>query len=341
MAALSYSREEILTEHDYAAPHEAAGYRLHGGLDAAGHYIPPRTKNRWPAVRAWEAKLAERGFPLLDADTDLLHVGPYPTFEQQRLLLQNGLGQTFWNSLTIVGEIEGRGRLLIDLPVPDFQKIFVEDVSETAIGHLRHGLIEAHGMDEGGLPGSGLGGHDEMWFAVRDLIFDAGAYPLPEVPENIARPDEGRLLPDLEPGYEQMILLLMNVLMIEVRAEMTFQFTQDVLSDPGLWQDRRDQANLGVEMVERIRTDEAVHLAYLRLVLSEMRSFTFRTADGGTRPGHEIIDPAWKELVHWHGVENPHLRQLQMRDILRERIVTHPQGGEDLFERFDDMKRPR
>jgi len=339
MPALVYSREQLLAEHDYASPHEVAGYRLHGGLDAQGTYVSPRTRYRWPAVRAWEAQLAERGFPLLDATTDLLTVGPYPTFEQQRLLLHNGLGQTFWNSLTIVGEIEGRGRALIDLPAPSFQKIIVEDVSRTAIGHLEGGLLEAHGMDEGGAPGSSLGGHDEMWFAVRDLVFDANAYSFPEIPETIARPESGRLIPEIKQGYEQMLLLLMNVLMIEVRAEMTFRFTQDVLSDPSLWRDRREAADLGVEMVERIRTDEEIHLAYLRLVLSEMRSFTFRTVDGGTKPGREIIDPAWTTLVHWHGVESPRLRQGQMRDIMRERITEHRRGTE-LFERFDEMSRP-
>jgi len=337
MPELTYSREQIVAEHGYAAPHEVAGYRLHGGLDMDGAYISPRTLHRWPAVRAWETRLAERGFPLLDADTTLLSFGAYPSFEQQRLLLQNDLGQTFWNSLTIAGEIEGRGRVLIDLPTPDFQRIIVEDVSATAIGHLKRGLLEAHGMDEGGAPGSGLGGHDAMWFAVRDLVFGKDAYPFPEIPESIGRPEDGRLIPEIERGYEQMLLLLMNVLMIEVRAEMTFQFTQDVLSDPGLWSDRRENADRAVEMVERIRTDEAVHLAYLRLVLSEMRSFTFRTTDGGTRPGREIIDPAWSTLVHWHGVESPALRQKQMREIMRERILAHP-GGAALVERFDALE---
>ena len=57
-------------------------------------------------------------------------MGPYPSYEQQKVLLQHGLGLTLWNSLTITGVIAARGRLLIDLAAPD-QSILVEDVSET------------------------------------------------------------------------------------------------------------------------------------------------------------------------------------------------------------------
>ena len=172
-------RDELLAEHAYARPHEVAGYHLHGGLDARGSYVPPRTLHRWPAVRAWQEALARRGFPLLEATTRLLESGPYPTLAQQKLLLRHGLGQTLWNALTITGVIEARGRLLIDLPAPDLQQVLVEDVSSTAIGHLQKGLLTAHGMDEGGDPRSRLGAHDAMWFAIRDLLFGRDAYRCP------------------------------------------------------------------------------------------------------------------------------------------------------------------
>ena len=69
--------------------------------------------------------------------------------------------------------------------------MIVEDISEMAIGHLNEGLLVAHGLDEGGLPDQGIGGHDEMWFVARDLAFGAGAYPDVEPPESIARPTTG------------------------------------------------------------------------------------------------------------------------------------------------------
>lgn len=334
-AALEFTQAELLAEHAYARQLEVAGTRLHGGFAADGTYLPPRTLHRWPAIRAWQAALAERGYPLIDATTRLLAAGAYPDVRQQKLLLRSGLGQTLWNSLTIIGVIEGRGRLLIELPAPDLQAVLVEDVSHTAIGHLRKGLLTAHGMDEGGDPRTQLGAHDAMWFAIRDLLFGANAYPLPEIPESIARPDGGRLAPDLPLGHEQLLSLLMNVLMIEIRAELGFDSTQRLLADPELFTDRRAEARLAHEMVERIRSDEAVHVAYLQLVLSELRSFTFVAGDGRHVPGSAVVDPMWATLVHWHAVENPRLARAQMRDVLHARMRAHPDGARliDEFER--------
>jgi hypothetical protein len=339
MQRLAYSRDELLAEHAYARPLEVAGYRLHGGFDASGRYLPPRTMHRWPAVRAWRARLAERGLPLLDADTTLLRTGPYPSYAQQKLLLRHGLGQTLWNSLTITGVIEARGRLLIDLPAPDFQRVIVDDLAETATGHLHTGLLAAHGMDEGGDPRTGLGAHDAMWFAVRDLVFGVDAYPLPQVPDSIARPEGARLCPRLPLGYEQMLSLLMNVLMIEVRAEVAFDFNIRVLRDPELFVDARPRADLAAELVERIRTDEAIHVAYLQTALSEMRGFTWKAVDGGTIAGEGMIDPMWATLVRWHAVENPRLQREVMRDALHQRILAHP-DGERLVCEFDALEEP-
>lgn len=340
---LNYTREELLAEHAYARPLEVAGYRLHGGFDDAGRYVPPRTLHRWPAVRAWQEALVARGFPLIEATTRLLERGPYPSYAQQKLLLRHGLGQTLWNSLTITGVIEARGRLLVDLPTPDFQRVLVEDVSDTAAGHLRKGLLVAHGMDEGGDPRTRLGAHDEMWFAIRDLVFGKDAYPLPEVPANIARPDAERLAPAIPLPYEQMLSLLMNVLMIEVRAENAFDFVSRVLADPELFPGRRAEAAVGLDMVARIRDDEAIHVAYLQLVLSELRSFTFVTNDGGRVAGDAVIDPMWATLVHWHAVENPRLTREAQREVLRQRVLAHPEGTRlwREFEALDDAAASR
>ncbi|HZR83510.1 MAG TPA: hypothetical protein VFD92_20620 [Candidatus Binatia bacterium] len=339
MDRLAYTRDDLLAEHAYARPLEVDGVRLHGGFDATGTYRSPRTLHRWPAVRAWREQLARRGWPLLDADARLLKAGPYPSYEQQKLLLQRGLGQTFWNSLTITGVIEARGRLLVDLPAPDFARVIADDVSETATGHLNKGLLVAHGMDEGGDPATRLGAHDAMWFAVRDLVFGRDAYPIPEVPASIARPDAERLAPRIPLGHEQMLTLLMNVLMIEVRAEVGFDFTLRVLRDPGLFADRRDRAERAAEMVERIRIDEAIHVAYLQTVLSEMRSFTWRAVDGGDLPGSDVIDPMWSALVAWHAVENPRLQRPILRDAIHRRLLAQPAGA-DLVRAFDALETP-
>ena len=111
-AKLRYSRDELMASHAYARPHEEAGWRLHGGFDAEGRYVSPRTLVRWPAVEAWRGALAARGWPLIDASNTLLERDGFPNFEQQKLLLQSGFGQLEWNSLTITGIIEARGQAL-------------------------------------------------------------------------------------------------------------------------------------------------------------------------------------------------------------------------------------
>jgi hypothetical protein len=105
-AALVFDEAQLMSEHPYARPLEAVGHRLHGGFDATGAYQSPRTLGRWPAVRGWQQALAARGWPLIDASGALLTLGNYPSFEQQRLLLQWGCGQTLWNSLTVTGVVE-------------------------------------------------------------------------------------------------------------------------------------------------------------------------------------------------------------------------------------------
>jgi hypothetical protein len=330
MSALVYSEAELLAEHPYARPQIEAGYRLHGGFDAAGTYLSPRTLRRWPAVEAWQAALEARGFPLIDASTKLLSRGNYPSFEQQKLLLNLGLGQTLWNSLTITGIIEARGRRLIEFPAPDFQAIVAEDVSGTATGHLGRGLMKAHGLDEGGSPEKGEGGHDTMWFAVRDLLFGKDAYPLPAVPESLARPELGRLMRQIPPAHEQTILLLMNVLMIEIRAEAFFAFCTRLMRAPELFADRRAKAEQAAVLVERIRQDEAIHVAYLQTAVSELRSFTFRAERGTSVPGKAFIDPVWNGMVQWHSVTTLDHSRAQTREAIAAQLLAGADGARRL-----------
>jgi hypothetical protein len=293
MAKLSYTRDELMADHGYAKLHIEAGYRLHGGFGADGAYISPRTLHRWPAVYAWQAQLKRRDAPLIDATVELLRRGPYPTIEQQRFLLASGFGETLWNSLTITGVIEARGGMLAQAVAPDFQDIVVEDISETCLGHLNKGMLAAQGYDEGGNKEKGEGGHDAMWFAVRD---------------------------------EDWILLLMNVLMIEIKAENFFSFCQAVMRDPANFQDRRAAAAHAAELVERVRTDEAIHVAYLTTALSELRSLTIRTAEGGTVPGKVVIDQVWNAMVEWHTVTNSDFARNQSRDNILGRLRSRPNG---------------
>ena len=43
MNTLRYSEDYLMRDHPYAEPQVVAGHRLHGGFDAAGRYLSPRT----------------------------------------------------------------------------------------------------------------------------------------------------------------------------------------------------------------------------------------------------------------------------------------------------------
>lgn len=337
MARVNYSAEEILADHAYAQPHIEAGYRLHGGFDAEGRYVSPRTLHRWPAIHAWEEALKARGGDIVDSSQSLMARGNFPTAAQQNFLLALGLGETLWNSLTVTGVIEARGRRLAEATAPDFQSIIVENIGDTATGHLNKGLLKAHGFDEGGDSARGEGGHDAMWFAVRDLLFGKNAYPDPEIPESLSRPELGRLMLQIPKEHEDWILLLMNVLMIEVRAENFFKFCTTVMRDPENFRNRRSAALHAADIVDRIRQDEAPHVGYLTDVISELRRFTFRTVDGGSVSGMRMIDPLWRGMVHWHAVTNFEHDREQNRADLVKRLETQP-GGRELVRRFDALE---
>ena len=127
---LVYPEQDLLRDHDYAEPHVVDGRRLHGGFLADGRYQPPRAMVRGPAIQAWSAALRARGGELFQADASLLTGTRMPTVDQHRVLLRAGLGETFWNMLTIIGKIEAKGRLLAEIPFPDLQPAIVEDISE-------------------------------------------------------------------------------------------------------------------------------------------------------------------------------------------------------------------
>lgn len=337
MIRLAYSERALYEDHDHAAPHERGGVRMHGGFDAAGRYLPPRSKGRREAMAAWTAALRQRGGELFAADASLLTGPRMPNVAQQKLLLANGIGRPFWNGLTITGKIEGRGRLLAEMSFPDLQNVIVEDISQMALGHLNKGLLVMHGIDEGGEPDRGIGGHDVMWFVARDLACGPEAYPDVEPPESIARPEAGqRLMPELPPEYEAMLSFLMNLLLIEFRAEIGFASTQEILRDPALFTDRREGAEEAAEIVGRIREDELIHVESLRLYLGELRELHLKTVDGGRIPGAQLIDRFWSGLVRWATVEQPAIAAGNQYESLKPIILAHEDGRRVLAE-FDAL----
>lgn len=322
---LVYSEAELMADHPDLAPHVILDQRVHGGVTADGVYQPPRALVRERALDAWAQALSDRGGAVFEATSALLAGTRAVSVEQQRVLLRNGLGRWFWNQLTITGKIEARGRLLADITFPDLAPVIVEDISEMAIGHLGRGLLLAHGLDEGGQPDLGVGGHDVMWFLARDLAFGANAYPDVDPPANIGRPDAGtRFMPELPAEVEGLISLLANHLIIEFRAELGFAEAQEILRSPDLFVGNRENAELAAEIIERIRTDELIHVRSLCVYLGELQSVTFRTSDGGTVSGRELFGRFWDGMVHWATVEQPRLTAEQVRLDVDAYIATHP-----------------
>ncbi len=181
-----------------------------------------------------------------------------------------------------------------------------------------------------------------MWFAVRDLLFGRDAYPLPIVPESLARPELGRLMPQIPPPHEQTILMLMNVLMIEIRAEAFFSFCTRVMGAAELFRDRRAAAEQAAVLVERIRQDESIHVAYLQTAVSELRSFTFRSETAAHVAGKSFIDPIWNGMVHWHSVTTVDHARAQTREAIAAQLLPARRGRDGLprLMRSNDGRRP-
>ena len=111
--------------------------------------------------------------------------------------------------------------------------------------------------------------------------------------------------------------------------------TQAILRTPDLFVDNRDDAEAAAEMVERIRTDELIHVRSLNLYLGELRNITLRTVDGGTVPGSELLDRFWAGLVRWATVEQPPLIAERQRVKLGALIARHADAArvQDEFDR--------
>jgi hypothetical protein len=333
---LVYSKEEILSDPPFARLNTFGTKRLHGGFDAAGTYLSPRTLCRWPAIHAWQANLTAHGGELIDASTRLLHAPHFPNLAQMKLLLKAGVTLPLWNSLTTTGIIEGRGRMLAGITAPDFQALVEEDISETATAHLNKGLFVAHGLDEGGDGVSDVGAHDAMWYVVRDLALGENLHPIPTIPERGGRPGgDGREMPQIPPQHEMLIKQLMNILMIEIRAERGFEFNKALMSDPDAFPARRAEAAQGATIVGQIQQDEAPHVAYLQLFISELRTFHFKTPTGPVE-GRTFIDPVWAKIVAWNSDHVPRTQREASREMIESLLKPRPDGAALLGE-FDAL----
>jgi hypothetical protein len=308
-AQLEYTPTELLADHDYVEPLVVDGVRCHGGFTEDGSYASPRTKNRWPAIRAWEEKRqADFGTPILDVPLETWPEN-FPNVEQSKYLIRAGAPGSTISALTRIGTVEGFGGLLRLIAVPDWPRCFEEDVTGTAVEHIDRGLFEAHARDEAGH--GDQAGHDRMWFVARDLAFEhpvtadqtaqmmarmgisagTGGRPAPPGPRSAAP----RVLPDdIDPDLETIVTRMVGLLLIEISAFHGFRWAEAVLAD----RDLVAGEGAAAELVARIRSDETPHVAWLRTALSEMRDRTWIGTSGRRYAGADMIGRLWDRALH-------------------------------------------
>lgn len=347
-AQVEYTYDELLESHPIAEPLFAGGVRCHGGFDESGSYVSPRTKNRWPAIRAWqEQREAQFGTPLLDI---ALSTWPeaYPNVEQSKFLLREGVRDPIAARLTQIGTVEGFGSMIRYSTIPELQQCFDEDVSGTAMAHLGRGLYEAHARDEAGHGDEG--GHKQMWYAARDVAFEG--YASEDMTSVMlarmfgdASPGNGggapdaeairkamlayRLHDDVDFSLEMLIERMARLLLIEISAYHVFAWAEELLSDTELVAGDGEAARL----VSYIRADEAPHVEYLKTTLSEMRDRTFIGESGRKHPGTDIVGAIWDRAREESlGVRREQNLNVSLREV-EHALEAHPRG-DDVLEQF-------
>lgn len=348
--SLTYSRDQLLADPPFAQRLHHDGRLLHGGLDGAGRYLPPRSAHRLAAIEAWRAQLAAAGHATDVLGPEVIPDEFFPSEEQAKTLLRNGARGAMARILTLIGLVEGFGNDGIKLMPPiDLSNHIVEPIDGTCLAHLHQGLLEAHGNDE-----SGRGdecGHDQMWFAIRDAALDRPeilpdyytGLPIAPPPGYVgpaqAAPEAisiGSMMEPLVEGvdvlFELTIRGMATILVIELMAFRTFAWAARVLSDSTC----SVEPDFAVSTIDHIRVDEEIHVGYLQTALAELAVRTVKKIDGSHLPGVELVNAACRSAVDNQTGDRfdriAAYRYSQIRAELLER-----DRGEELIAQFDAL----
>jgi hypothetical protein len=142
-------------------------------------------------------------------------------------------------------------------------------------------------------------------------------------------------MPQVPAPYEALIKQLMNILLIEIRAERGFAFNIALMRDPEAFADRRAAADQAAAIVDQIRQDEASHVAYLQLFVSEIRTMHFKTPKGAVE-GKTFIDPVWAKIVAWNADNVPRAGARATRELV-ERCLKPRADGPAVLAKFDAL----
>jgi hypothetical protein len=290
--------------------------------------------HRAPAIASWQARLARENAPLIEIPSALMPP-QYPNVAQATLLLKRGVRDPIVRALTIISIVEGFGAIIRDVKVPDLDALIVEPVEGTALAHLREGLFEAHARDESGWKDEG--GHKQMWEAARDLALEKPKVPgdvlMRMMGRNANRRRPERPFPQLDETLERMLSMMAQVLVVEVFAEGTFDWGVELLSNPEVSAAPEAAGN----MVRHVRDDEKPHVEYLRTALSELRTRTVRTVDGGTLAGSEIVNRLLHRILRQITRNRPREQREDVREGMIEamNVAANPKA---LLEEFDSLE---
>jgi hypothetical protein len=348
---LKWTEAELLATDEIAEPVFAGGVRCHGGYRDDGTYVPPRTKNRIPAINAWQDAHREAfGTEIVDAPLDLWPEA-FPNVAQTKYLLREGVTQPTVTNLTRIGTVEGFGGMIRYVNVGDMQRFFDESIEGTALAHLHSGLFEAHARDEAGHEDEA--GHDKMWFAARDIAFEnpptedetltmlarmgitppGGQAPTPEQMREAAL--KLRKFDDLDLQLEMMLRRMISLMFIEVSAFHTFAWAEEVLSDTELVAGDGEAARI----VSCIRIDETPHVDYLRTAITEMRDRTFIGESGKKIAGEIVVKTIWDAALDLSLGENREVFRQNTMAELAHALEGNPRQAE-IIEGFEALGTP-
>jgi hypothetical protein len=338
-----WSEAEILATETTAEPLIVEGVRCHGGFDADGTYVSPRTKYRVPATLAWQQTHRENfATDIIDAPLASWPTA-YPNVAQSKYLLSEGTPGPVVTTLTRIGTVEGFGGLIRGLGPANLQRFFVESIDGTCISHLQHGLFEAQARDEAGWDEEA--GHRDMWFAARDVAFEHPVNAdetrlmlqrmgIPAAPPAggaapAAPPAPPSLFDDIDRDLEGMTRFMIGLLFIELSAFHTFAWAEELLSDGDLVAGEGEAARI----VSYIRSDETPHVEYLKTALTEMRDRTFIGESGRHHAGTDVIGRIWDTaLAESRGVRRPALLRSTLSEV--EFALSGKPRRDDILEQF-------
>ena len=107
------------------------------------------------------------------------------------------------------------------------------------------------------------------------------------------------------------------------------------MSDPEAFPKRREEAKQAAVIVGQIQQDEAPHVAYLQLFISELRTFHFKTPTGSVE-GRTFIDPVWAKIVAWNSDNVPRTQREASREMIEGLLKARPDGAA-LLREFDAL----